>query len=399
MLSYFPTPYPHEWWYSVLCRYHVRSGNWQSQTTTRELFPGRVAAPIGVLLPNSTIKQVIDQLPRYLDITVVIQEHTLFNYHMRFYTEGEKRVALRMLERGEKVTFNGFSMKSKGLWRPQYCPVCMQEDRQTYGEAYWHIEHQILVMSVCPKHGCRLVRADIDPKRLKYTYYPLEGLRVQALSDDAVDELSVELSKILEEYLRLPLEYAVVPDYNNLAIALSNRGYGVIQQTSDHILLDGKRLYHDLMDTYGELALRLFGDKSAYMINRLCKWQGTSPERYALLQHFTGLGCEELFGPKIDDMYDTRLKEALIALHAPTRQQLSDAVGITPAQLNILLKRNGIEPPWQREKTASHKQIRVWLGEEEWDQFQSIMHEQGERYSSEFARKCILSEITRRKNE
>lgn len=33
MLTYFPTPYPGEWWYSVLCRYHVRSGHAKHQTT------------------------------------------------------------------------------------------------------------------------------------------------------------------------------------------------------------------------------------------------------------------------------------------------------------------------------------------------------------------------------
>lgn len=38
MLHYFPTPYPDELWYSVLCRYHVRSGNRESATTFRELF-------------------------------------------------------------------------------------------------------------------------------------------------------------------------------------------------------------------------------------------------------------------------------------------------------------------------------------------------------------------------
>lgn len=38
MLQYFPTPYPDELWYSVLGRYHVRSGNPNSATTLRELF-------------------------------------------------------------------------------------------------------------------------------------------------------------------------------------------------------------------------------------------------------------------------------------------------------------------------------------------------------------------------
>ena len=62
MLTYFPTPYPGEWWYSVLCRYHVRSGNTKQQTTVQELFPGRTRAAIGSVLPNNTMKQIISQL-------------------------------------------------------------------------------------------------------------------------------------------------------------------------------------------------------------------------------------------------------------------------------------------------------------------------------------------------
>ena len=27
MIPFFPTPYPDELWYSVICRYHIRSGN------------------------------------------------------------------------------------------------------------------------------------------------------------------------------------------------------------------------------------------------------------------------------------------------------------------------------------------------------------------------------------
>lgn len=28
MISFFPSPYPDELWYSVICRYHVHSGNY-----------------------------------------------------------------------------------------------------------------------------------------------------------------------------------------------------------------------------------------------------------------------------------------------------------------------------------------------------------------------------------
>lgn len=57
MLTCFPTPYPDEWWYSVLCRYHTRSGNPKQQTTIRELFHGSISASVGAVYPvNANLK-------------------------------------------------------------------------------------------------------------------------------------------------------------------------------------------------------------------------------------------------------------------------------------------------------------------------------------------------------
>ena len=38
MISFFPTPYPDELWYSVICRYHIRSGNPSVKYSIRELY-------------------------------------------------------------------------------------------------------------------------------------------------------------------------------------------------------------------------------------------------------------------------------------------------------------------------------------------------------------------------
>ena len=51
MLSFFPTPYPDELWYSVLCRYHLRTGNKKQATTIGELFGGRSHAAMGAFSP------------------------------------------------------------------------------------------------------------------------------------------------------------------------------------------------------------------------------------------------------------------------------------------------------------------------------------------------------------
>ena len=38
MISFFPSPYPDELWYSVICRYHVHSGNYCAKHTLRQLY-------------------------------------------------------------------------------------------------------------------------------------------------------------------------------------------------------------------------------------------------------------------------------------------------------------------------------------------------------------------------
>lgn len=43
----------------------------------------------------------------------------------------------------------------------RYCPACANEDRVQYGETYWHREHQIIHLEVCPKHRCFLKKSNI----------------------------------------------------------------------------------------------------------------------------------------------------------------------------------------------------------------------------------------------
>ena len=38
MIPFFPAPYPDELWYSVICRYHIRSGNPSFKYSIRELY-------------------------------------------------------------------------------------------------------------------------------------------------------------------------------------------------------------------------------------------------------------------------------------------------------------------------------------------------------------------------
>lgn len=81
MLTYFPTPLPGEWWYSVLCRYHVRSGHSKYATTINELYSDRPMVH-GRLIPGGDCAAILSNLPPgVLSIDDVLANYTLLPYY------------------------------------------------------------------------------------------------------------------------------------------------------------------------------------------------------------------------------------------------------------------------------------------------------------------------------
>ena len=57
----------------------------------------------------------------------------------------------------------------------RFCPLCVNKDREIYGEAYWHRKHQIRNMSICTKHRCRLVESSVPVKsEQSFVFCPAE---------------------------------------------------------------------------------------------------------------------------------------------------------------------------------------------------------------------------------
>ncbi|MBD1825693.1 TniQ family protein [Cyanobacteria bacterium FACHB-DQ100] len=43
----------------------------------------------------------------------------------------------------------------------RFCPLCVQEDTQNFGECYWHRLHQLPGVEVCPDHNVRLLDSEV----------------------------------------------------------------------------------------------------------------------------------------------------------------------------------------------------------------------------------------------
>ena len=102
MLSFFPSPYPDELWYSVLARYHTHSGALSWQATMAALFGDARDTDVGSFFPNNSIHQILEQLPPgFLSAQEVALQHTLLPFLMRFQFQEKKAAILEAFLAGE----------------------------------------------------------------------------------------------------------------------------------------------------------------------------------------------------------------------------------------------------------------------------------------------------------
>jgi hypothetical protein len=116
----------------------------------------------------------------------IIQEHTLLPLFAVFM---EKTRADEMIENAINQDEQRVLLRSvvgvqgnmdKYLY---YCPCCVTQDIDRYGESYWHRIHQIPGVLVCPQHGEQLIKYEI-----KRSYEHIIGLRDINLLDKVIDK-------------------------------------------------------------------------------------------------------------------------------------------------------------------------------------------------------------------
>ena len=77
MIPFFPTPYPDELWYSVICRYHIRSGNPSVKYSIWELYgANHINVPVELC---GALSPLLEAIPAK-DLTAkdIIMQHTLY---------------------------------------------------------------------------------------------------------------------------------------------------------------------------------------------------------------------------------------------------------------------------------------------------------------------------------
>ena len=95
----------------------------------------------------------------------LIEKHTMFSYYGRFLPKERRNQAFTEMVKTRGNYHNILPMpKRKGNAKRylRYCPLCAENDRRQYGEAYWHRTHQLQGITVCAVHKCYLHDSHVE---------------------------------------------------------------------------------------------------------------------------------------------------------------------------------------------------------------------------------------------
>jgi hypothetical protein len=153
--------------FSACSRYHERLGYRTAFCTSRDLF-GNSIVRVATDLPHR-LNDLSKALPvghRYSPDRLLAQ-HTLFPIYTAFESlQRAKTLRKAMLEgHGPVHALAGaltIRLRSQFL---RYCIECVLEDRQTWGETYWHRIHNVTGVETCPVHNIFLVESGFAFKR------------------------------------------------------------------------------------------------------------------------------------------------------------------------------------------------------------------------------------------
>ena len=159
-LQQLPVPYPDEMLESWLARYQLRRGLRRNEDVSYTLL-GLKAGGSSRSLPVNHLPLLAAKLDPRMNLAWedLFNLHTLGPYYLAFAPQARRAEAMRSIAALEyravlKLGFHRAAPKPPRGFR--YCPVCATEDREGYGEAYWHRIHHLPGTMVCPTHGVQL---------------------------------------------------------------------------------------------------------------------------------------------------------------------------------------------------------------------------------------------------
>lgn len=206
--GYFPSFYPDELLYSLLARYHVKSGNLYFRETSKELF-GKVLINLETEFVSPLTSSVKGIITENEEMESVILNHTMFNQYARFLDAEQREKAFDCFVKMEGNYSNCLILHKKEEDRfLRYCPLCVREDRERYGETYWHTKHQLRGIHICPTHHCRLYGSTVRMSKKENSGFSCaENEAVNGTVWMVENPLEIQLAEYVWSVFQLPMHF------------------------------------------------------------------------------------------------------------------------------------------------------------------------------------------------
>lgn len=163
MIAYFPKFYEDELIYSMFARFYVSNGYLSYIYAAKDLFINKNVRPDFEFL-NQLNHEIKELITKNSNMETIILKHTMFPYYGRFM---QKERRIKAFEALVNMTGNYTNLiliplnKKRESRYLRYCPMCAIEDRNNYGETYWHRSHQFVGVDICFKHKCKLIDSNV----------------------------------------------------------------------------------------------------------------------------------------------------------------------------------------------------------------------------------------------
>lgn len=209
MIAYLPTIYPDELVYSWFCRYYVHSGFLTHKTALQELYCKRSDNPSKEFI-GSLNSRAIEKIESLYPLEQLILDHTMCPQYARFIPLEQKKIALHRLGHDACNAHHLFCIlpRSEGEQHLRFCPLCTKEDREKYGETYWHRKHQIRNQNIYTKHKCRLVDSSVPAKSEQcYTFQAAEFHTEETPIIFENNPIMMQFADYLEAIFSAPMDF------------------------------------------------------------------------------------------------------------------------------------------------------------------------------------------------
>lgn len=395
MLNNFPTPYPDETFYSTLCRYYISTGIRKASAIRQQLFGSVKTEALLSVYPNLLLHQLMEQIPKgTFDERHLLLEHTAFRYYIRIHPAAVSSAVLAdmVCGTGKMAThiWRTFPKEQYALW---YCPRCVEEDTNQYGEPFYHLEHQIPLSRVCIRHECYLKKLALGESNhiRRKDFFPLSMMPVDNEADYQVRPSERIVSQIVWEYYKLPLSICPTISRNNLYDTLI-RNYGGLQKKGERTETL-RAMYDSLCQYHGKTVIEpVFGDGiSSVLIGRIRRWECAHPDPYILIQSMLGMSTGGVFGSERREESNNISREDILKTVEVIKR-------MSEQEAREYLAQCGYQPVWsqapaQQRNDRKKQIIRCGIDVDEMENIRLLANAFGYEAEEDFVLACCRSVI------